>query len=218
MTESVSSFASLGRMFEEYRPRLSEMLVRRIDPSLAHRVDPDDVLNEAFITARMRWPNAATQIQSESPESTLSSVQYAWLLVRSPKTEHHQHHETRLLPLFESIETALTEHRDDLVQSGSYKEAGRVFEDIDAESNLRTRFECIIRKAKVQQWPKLWQNLRASAATDMAQIFPSFVATGFCGHTLEVAKEHYYMLTDTDLTAALNSGFGKIATPEKRST
>ncbi len=66
-------------MFEEYRPRLSEMLVRRIDPSLAHRVDPDDVLNEAFITARMRWPNAATQIQSESPESTLSSVQYAWL-------------------------------------------------------------------------------------------------------------------------------------------
>lgn len=140
------------------------------------------------------------------------------MLVRSPKTEHHQHHETRLIPLFEAIESALTEYRDELVSSGNYNEAGKVFVDIDADSNLRTRFECIIRKAEVQQWPKLWQNLRASAATDMAQIFPSFVATGFCGHTLEVAKEHYYMLTDKDLTAALNSGFGKIPMPEKQTS
>lgn len=79
MTESVSSFASLGRMFEEYRPRLSAMLERRIDPSLARRVDPDDVLSEAFIVARIRWPNAAAQMQAESPGTTPSSKQYAWL-------------------------------------------------------------------------------------------------------------------------------------------
>ncbi len=177
---------------------------------------PDPKWKLLMLLARV----AAFRVPSEVATLRWSDIDVSKkrILVRSPKTEHHQHHESRLLPLFESIETALTEHRDDLVQSGSYKEAGRVFEDIDADSNLRTRFECIIRKAKVQQWPKLWQNLRASAATDMAQIFPSFVATGFCGHTLEVAKEHYYMLTDTDLTAALNSGFGKIAKPEKRST
>ena len=79
MSDTVSSFASLGRMFEEFRPRLSAMLERRIDPSLAHRIDPDDVLNEAFIAARSRWPIAAAQMQSETPGLTPSSMQYAWL-------------------------------------------------------------------------------------------------------------------------------------------
>lgn len=79
MTDSVSTFANLGRVFEEYRPRLLAMLERRIDPSLAHRVDPDDVLNEAFIVARLRWASVANQLQSQSLPSDPSSMQYAWL-------------------------------------------------------------------------------------------------------------------------------------------
>jgi RNA polymerase sigma-70 factor (ECF subfamily) len=79
VTDSVSTFANLGRIFEEYRPRLLAMLERRIDPSLAHRVDPDDVLNEAFIAARLRWPSVAAQLQSPSPAFDPTSMQYAWL-------------------------------------------------------------------------------------------------------------------------------------------
>ena len=78
MTDSVSTFANLGRVFEEYRPRLLAILERRMDPSLAHRVDPDDVLNEAFIAARLRWASVANQLLSQSPPSDPSSMQYAW--------------------------------------------------------------------------------------------------------------------------------------------
>ena len=31
------------------------MVSRRLDPSLARRIDPDDVLTETFLRARQRW-------------------------------------------------------------------------------------------------------------------------------------------------------------------
>ena len=77
MNDSDSSFANLGKMFEEYRTRLLAMLERRIDPSLALRVDPEDLLSEAFIAARMRWPSVAKEMQSQSSDP--SKLQYAWL-------------------------------------------------------------------------------------------------------------------------------------------
>lgn len=101
---------------------------------------------------------------------------------------------------------------------GVYQAEGEVFPDVHADTNLRTHFESIIRRAQHQQWPKLWQNLRASAATDMAKKFPAHVAAKFCGHSSEVAQEHYWTTTEADLDAALSDGFGTLsstATPQK---
>jgi RNA polymerase sigma-70 factor, ECF subfamily len=54
---SVSEIAALAKLFEAHRPRLIAMVQRRIAPSLAPRVDPDDILSEAFLRARVRWSN-----------------------------------------------------------------------------------------------------------------------------------------------------------------
>jgi RNA polymerase sigma-70 factor, ECF subfamily len=43
--------AELESLFSEYRPRLSAWLERRIPASLRPRLDPEDVLQEAFLTA-----------------------------------------------------------------------------------------------------------------------------------------------------------------------
>ncbi len=67
--ESVSEMALLAKVFEEYRARLTEMIRRRIDPALASRVDPEDILAEAFLRARDRW-------SSHNP-AVIST--YAWL-------------------------------------------------------------------------------------------------------------------------------------------
>jgi RNA polymerase sigma-70 factor (ECF subfamily) len=66
---SVSEFALLAKVFEEHRARLTEMIRRRIDPTLAARVDPEDILAEAFLRARDRW--------SSHDPAVLST--YAWL-------------------------------------------------------------------------------------------------------------------------------------------
>ncbi len=51
----------------------------------------------------------------------------------------------------------------------------------------------------MKQWPKLWQNLRASGATDFVRSLPSYIAAATCGHT----KEHYWQVTDTDIDKAI---------------
>ena len=43
---------------------------------------------------------------------------------------------------------------------------------------------------------KLWQNLRASCATDLADEFPEHVLTKWLGNTPKIAKEHYLQVTD----------------------
>ena len=61
--------AGLTAHWQEHRPRLLVMLQRRIDPSLAVRLDVEDILSETFLVTRRRW--------AEFPASPLSA--YAWL-------------------------------------------------------------------------------------------------------------------------------------------
>jgi len=46
--------AGLGRILEDFRPRLRRMVNVRIDPRLRGRVDPSDVLQEAFVEVTQR--------------------------------------------------------------------------------------------------------------------------------------------------------------------
>jgi DNA-directed RNA polymerase specialized sigma24 family protein len=66
---SVSEIAALARAFEAHRPRLLATVRRRIDPALAPRVDPEDILSEAFLRVRDKG-------SEHDPEEI--SV-YAWL-------------------------------------------------------------------------------------------------------------------------------------------
>jgi RNA polymerase sigma-70 factor (ECF subfamily) len=67
---SVTDLAVLGKLFEENRPRLLAMVRRRIDPALAARLDPEEVLSAAFLEARRKC-------DAFKAESGLSA--YAWL-------------------------------------------------------------------------------------------------------------------------------------------
>src|SRR5262249_32933612 len=54
--DSLAELAALGELLESNRPRLLAMLQRRIDPALARRISPADVLAQTFRVARQRWP------------------------------------------------------------------------------------------------------------------------------------------------------------------
>ena len=55
LPSSVAELAELGQLLEDHRPRLVAMLQRRIDPKLNIRLDPEEILSEAFLRARRRW-------------------------------------------------------------------------------------------------------------------------------------------------------------------
>jgi RNA polymerase sigma-70 factor, ECF subfamily len=52
---AIVDMVNLGKLLAEHRPKLLTMVQRRIDPALAVRIDPEDILNEAFLIAQRRW-------------------------------------------------------------------------------------------------------------------------------------------------------------------
>ena len=70
-------------------------------------------------------------------------------------------------------------------------------------ANHRTRQEKIIKRAGLTPWPKLFQNLRATRATELAAEFPSHVAAKWTGQSQQIAEKHYWRVTDADFEKAI---------------
>jgi integrase len=113
------------------------------------------------------------------------------IVVHSPKTEHHEGRAYRHVPLFPELLPFLldaAERRDD---------SGFVVTKIrDSESNLRTTFLKIIKRAGLKPWPKLFQNLRASRQTELQEEYPTHVVCAWMGNSPKVAQKHYLQVTD----------------------
>ena len=130
------------------------------------------------------------------------------MLIRSSKTEHHEGKGTRVMPIFpESIPHL--EAVWDAADVGTVHVINRYRHN---NANLRTQLGRILRVAKVKPWPKLFQNLRASRATELAAEHPSHVAAAWLGHSTIVAAKHYWQVTDADFEKATK---GEGSTEEK---
>ncbi len=75
--------------------------------------------------------------------------------------------------------------------------------DRSSAKNLRTMFEKILRKAGVDPWPRLMQNLRSSRETELANEYPIQTVTAWLGNTPKVALENYLQVRDEDFTKAI---------------
>jgi len=123
------------------------------------------------------------------------------MLVRSPKTEHHQGKEHREIPLFPELRPHLKAVHQEL-PVGTPLSAPVITRYRDVNANLRTQLLRIMDGAGVKAWPKLFQNLRASRATELAQQHPGHVAAAWLGHSTAVAQRHYWQVTDEDFDRA----------------
>ena len=132
------------------------------------------------------------------------------MTVTSPKTAHHDDKETREVPLFPELRRELEAAR---LLSGDEAEF-IITRYRDPSQNMRTTFEKIIRRAGSTPWPKLFQNLRASRATELAEEYPGHVAAAWLGHSEIVANRHYRQVTEDHFSRATESS-GRLATNEK---
>ena len=135
------------------------------------------------------------------------------MTVHSPKTEHRMGKGTRIVPIFPELRTPLDEifaaasngfeqtvsldawilpaFRSEAANAGDWRGV-----------NLRTQFEKIIKRAGVDQWPRLWHNLRASRQTELEEHFPSHVVCVWLGNSEAVARKHYLQVRETDFQKA----------------
>jgi integrase len=118
--------------------------------------------------------------------------------VPSSKTEAHDGHQGRWVPLFPELrphfEAAFEEAPEGSVYViGKYR---------DANKNFRTRMHRIIKRAGLTPWPKVFHNLRASRQTELAAEYPIHVVCKWIGNSALIAARHYLQVTESDYEQA----------------
>lgn len=139
------------------------------------------------------------RVPSEALRLRWSDVDWAGsrLLIRSPKTEHHEAGGDRVIPLFPELKTHLLEAFA-LAEEG----CDEVF-SFPPDYNPHTQLERIICRAGVVQWPRLWHNLRASRQTELTARFPLHVVCSWIGNSAAVARDHYLQVVNADFQRAI---------------
>jgi integrase len=118
--------------------------------------------------------------------------------VRSSKTERHQDGGQRSVPIFPELWPYLLEAYEAATEGSVYV----VERYRGGDCNLRTQFERIIKRAGIEPWGKLFQNLRSSCETDLAAHHPVHVVTAWLGNSPRVALKHYLQVTEADFAKA----------------
>lgn len=121
------------------------------------------------------------------------------ITIHRPKTEHHPNGAARIIPLSPELRPYL----EAVWEPGARYVINR---HRDHNVNLRTQFERIIKRARVESWPRLFQNLRASRETELAKQFPLHVVCYWIGNSAPVVQKHYLQVTEEDFQAALQPG------------
>jgi integrase len=122
-------------------------------------------------------------------------------LATSPKTEHHEGRDTRMVPLFPELRPFL---------EARFKAKDRDPEWVisrirNPKTNLRTQMIRILNKAGIPVWPKLFQNLRSSRESELIKVHGIELACAWIGNTPAVAVKHYLQITDEDYDKALEA-------------
>ena len=123
------------------------------------------------------------------------------ITVPSPKTEHHKNHESRMMPMFPELRPYLEAVFDQAEEGTNYV----ITKYRRKNANLRTELHRIIRRAGLEPWEKVFNNLRATRETELAEIYPSHVVCAWIGNSEKIAAKHYLQVTDDHFSKAVQN-------------
>lgn len=182
------------------------------NPDRLHYVSPEDTqqLLEACpdadwrcIIALARW--GGLRCPSEVLGLRWSDIQWTdaeragRMVVRSPKTEHHEGKAERVVPLFPELEPILLAALGHALDG-----AERVVERYPQNTkNLRPAMLPIVRRAGLTVWPRLFHNLRASRVDEIRRTCPGKVADAWMGNSEGVSRAHYESVRESDFRMAV---------------
>lgn len=139
------------------------------------------------------------------------------MTVPSPKIEHHPGGGFRVCPIFKALcphlirAFKLAAEGEEYVVGGRQGAAYRATANTPegwVNSNLRTTFVKLIRRAGLTRWPRVFQNLRASCETDLMAAHPIHVVCRWLGNSPTVALKHYVQVLENDVASACGAESG----------
>jgi integrase len=120
--------------------------------------------------------------------------------VVSRKTKHHDGGE-RWVPLFPELRPYLEEAFEQAEPGAIYV----ISRWRTAAQHLRFAAMAILKKAGIKPWPRIYQNLRASRETELAETFPIHVVAERLGNSPRTALTHYTQVTEEHYRRAAKS-------------
>lgn len=121
------------------------------------------------------------------------------IVVHSSKTARHEGKGVRILPLFPELREPLRDCFEQAPEGGELV----LSRHRQPNCNLRTAFLRIVERAGLTPWPKLFQNLRGTRETELAEVFPLHIVTSWMGHSTLVAARHYLQVTEEHFRRAV---------------
>lgn len=167
-----------------------------IDKVMAEATDPQWKLWLALARC------GGLRIPSEALALTWQDVDFAGkrFVVRVSKPDQHEDGGIRIVPRFPELVPQFQAVFDQAEVGATHV----ITHYHVASVNLRTQLLRFITRAGVKPWSKLWQNLRASRATELVDIFLSHVCAAWLGHTEAVADSIYRTVTDSHFEKAIH--------------
>lgn len=120
--------------------------------------------------------------------------------VHSPKTEHHIGQEKRVVPMFPELKPLFQDAFDNAPEGAVYC----VHSCGGQWSNLGALLSKIVKRAGLEPWPKLMQNLRSTRETELFKLTGGNVKAvcSWLGNSPTVALQHYAQMTEQDIQDA----------------
>ena len=130
---------------------------------------------------------AGLRIPSESHLLTWTDVDFerARLTVHSPKTEHHEGHEQRIIPITPKLMKLLHD------RFAEADEGQQRLVTISGKGAVVRQVRTIWKRAGVEPWKRLWQTLRQSCEKEWAMTFPQYAVSKWIGHSITISGRHY---------------------------
>lgn len=146
----------------------------------------------AFALARwggLRMPSEPASLRWDGISWERMAMTFA-----SPKTERHDGQESRTCPIFPQLVPYLNEAYDAAPDGAEW--CCPFLREHNSVYPFRKLVVAAIARAGFQPWPRLFNNLRASRATEIHSEFGAKAESEWIGHGMDVALQNYVMVTD----------------------
>jgi integrase len=131
--------------------------------------------------------------------------------VRSPKTEHHDEGESRIVPLFpelrKELDTLFFSYENNEENKLNHAEMMMSQEFVIPSfqvknTNLGKQIAHIVKLAGLPTLPRPFDNMRMTRSNEVYNKWGAFKESQWIGHTAKTRSDHYLMITDDDYDVA----------------
>jgi integrase len=130
---------------------------------------------------------AGLRVPSESHRLTWADVNFETerLHVHSVKTERHEGHAERDVPILADLMPLLRARFNEVAEGDTH------LVRIRGQGRIAERYKRACKASGIAAWPRMFQTLRSSCEIQMAGYLPQYAVSRFIGHSIQISGKHY---------------------------